>query len=169
VQPKLELGKKYLTDKEIQAFNEFLEKEPVCGCTYRNPNGEERVCLKVAYPRGVITRDTAYETITIGFGPTEQTYRYFSTPLATIKDSKEPRVWWEGIAKSATDIPPSKACSASEWFEWLGDGGISKEKPEMEIKPADARRIGAMRAKEMKGAEARSKNIREANIKNRGK
>lgn len=162
-----ELGKEYLTKEELKAFEKFLDNEPVCGNTYRNPNGEERICLRVAYPEGVITDLTDYHTEREGFGRHEKRYVTYHTPLATVK-GKESRVWWEAPKKHKRDRPASAVCLASEWFEWLGDGAVSREKPTVEIDEGTKRIITGLKAKEEKKVEQEDPDRKAKNARVRG-
>lgn len=106
----------YLTPKQKEAFEQFLQEEPEFETIYRNKSGDARQVLKIVYPSGCVTKDSVFVTI-------KDVVRYH-TPSA-VSTSGMAEVFW-----CTEDKKKHGKCTSEEWFEWLGtDYTTTETKP----------------------------------------
>lgn len=105
-------GVEYLSKAELRHFNKFMENEPLPKNLYKNSKGEERLCTRVDYPRGVQT------SLTVKFiGKDEEVF--YHTPCATVEGS---------MAKiSYKENGSHGQCFSDEWLKWVGSNCEIKE------------------------------------------
>jgi hypothetical protein len=125
---------RYFSDAEKKHLDKFLENEPKTGTIYENGKGEKRLVLKVAYPKGIITKETVYWPEMLVDGS-----KYFHTPRAKCAGV-------EGIVTCEEDGKQFNVTS-KEWLKWVATVKSTEQKPKPE-QPAfiEARRkmLGAM-------------------------
>jgi len=132
-------GQAYLTRAELDHIAFVIENEPLGGSVYKGENGELRKVFRVAYPTGVITNDTVYT----------ENHEHYHTPLATVTESREAKVWYIDVKTGGHHI-----CYSREWFEWLGKGKMTQGKPSFEASPAVKRQLDAQRNMVMSAAKS---------------
>jgi len=129
------VGVPYFTQDQLNHVAFVVENEPLSGAIYKNDKKEQRKVFRVAYPTGLITNDTVYD---------EDHPEMYHTPLATVGESREAKIWFIHFPSGEHDV-----CYSREWFEWLGDGKLVKNKPDFEAAPNVKRQIDAAKARVM--------------------
>ena len=105
----------YLSDVQKQHFDRFLEVEPKVGYIYSNSNGESRCVIGVAYPSGVIMKETIYSEIL------RNGSKNYHTPLAKARGGLSEVKWLDN--EDGTHSSTSQV-----WMIWIDSGTKAKQR-----------------------------------------
>lgn len=137
---------KYLDGNEQKRFDKFLKNEPLAGGIYTNKNGESRKVVKTAYPAGCRIEGRTVYNVFEKFG---QTISLYHTPLATVTEKAEAKVWYQNVKTGEYGI-----LYGSEWLKWLGIGFEYEPKKQWVPPPQIQARLNSEKKKAGKEVEA---------------